>query len=117
MAGAELARRVARSHQDTENRKRLSCLANEIAADRRALLQLMRNAGVPVGGYKVLGGRLAEKASSPSSKSSASRQPPGYSAMGDRTRARWWPQPVFGGGEILVTGYMASFASGPGRRS
>lgn len=61
-AGAELARRVTRSHQDPKNHKRLSRLANDIAADRQELLQLMRDAGVPVHGYKIIGGWLAEKA-------------------------------------------------------
>jgi hypothetical protein len=61
-AGAELARRVAGSHQDPEHRKRLLGLAADIAADRQALLQLMRGAGVPVRGYKILAGWAAEKA-------------------------------------------------------
>jgi hypothetical protein len=45
-AGAELARRVARSQQDPKNHKRLSRLANDIAADRQELLQLMRGAAL-----------------------------------------------------------------------
>src|ERR1700733_12310115 len=61
-AGAELARRVAGSHQDPEHRKRLAGLAADIAADRQALLQLMRAAGVPVRGHKILAGWAAEKA-------------------------------------------------------
>jgi hypothetical protein len=61
-AGAELARRVAGSHQDPRRRKRLAGLAEDIAADRQALLQLMRGAGVPVRGRKILAGRAAEKA-------------------------------------------------------
>jgi hypothetical protein len=61
-AGVELARRVARGHRDAEHRKRLAPLAADIAADREALLQLMRNAGVPVHGYKIVGGWLMEKA-------------------------------------------------------
>lgn len=61
-AGAELARRVAGSHPDAEHRKRLASLAADIAADRQALLRLMRGAGVPVRGYKIFGGWLAEKA-------------------------------------------------------
>lgn len=61
-AGAELARRVAGSHPDPEHRKRLAGLAADIAADRQALLQLMRAAGVPVRGHKILAGWAAEKA-------------------------------------------------------
>ncbi|MFY9670922.1 MAG: hypothetical protein WAK44_23485, partial [Trebonia sp.] len=36
--------------------------AADIAADRQALLQLMRAAGVPVRGHKILAGWAAEKA-------------------------------------------------------
>jgi hypothetical protein len=61
-AGAELARRVAVSHQDPRHRKRLAGLAADIAADRQALLQLMHDAGVPVRGRKILAGWAAEKA-------------------------------------------------------
>jgi hypothetical protein len=61
-AGAELARRVAGSHQDPRHRKRLAGLAADIAADRQALLQLMHGAGVPVRGHKILAGWAAEKA-------------------------------------------------------
>lgn len=61
-AGAELARRVAGSHHDPEARKRLAGLAADIAADRRTLLQLMRGAGVPARGHKILAGWAAEKA-------------------------------------------------------
>jgi hypothetical protein len=61
-AGAKLARRVAGSHQDPRHRKRLAGLADDIAADRQALLQLMHGAGVPVRGHKILAGWAAEKA-------------------------------------------------------
>ena len=61
-AGAELARRLAGSDQDPERRKRLACLAADIAADRQALLELMRGAGVPVRGHKIFAGWAAEKA-------------------------------------------------------
>jgi len=61
-AGVELARRVAGSHQDAEHRKRLAGLAADITADRKALLQLMRSAGVPVRGHKILAGWVTEKA-------------------------------------------------------
>jgi len=66
LAGAtarlELARRVAGSRQDVEHRKRLTGLAADIAADRQALVQLMRSAGVPVHGRKILAGWITEKA-------------------------------------------------------
>jgi len=61
-ARVELARRIAGSHQVAEHRKRLAGLAADIAADRQALLQLMRSAGVPVHGHKILAGWAAEKA-------------------------------------------------------
>jgi len=61
-ARAELARRAAGSHQDPRHRKRLAALAADIAADRQALLQLMRGAGVPVRGHKILAGWAAGKA-------------------------------------------------------
>jgi hypothetical protein len=61
-AGVELARRVARGYRDGEHHKRLGGIAADIAADREALLQLMRSAGVPIRGYKILGGWLIEKA-------------------------------------------------------
>ena len=61
-ARVELARRLAGSHQDAERRKRLAGLAADIAADRQALLQLMRSVGVPVHGRKILAGRITEKA-------------------------------------------------------
>lgn len=61
-AGWELARRVAREHRDAEHRKRLTRVAADIAADREALLQLMRSSGVPIRNYKIVAGWLVEKA-------------------------------------------------------
>jgi hypothetical protein len=61
-ARVELARRLAGSHQDAEHRKRLAGLAADIAADRQALLQLMRSVGVPVHGHKILADWITEKA-------------------------------------------------------
>jgi hypothetical protein len=61
-AGTGLARRVARSHRDADHGKRLDLLAKDIAADRRALVELMRGSGVPVRRHKMLAGWLAEKA-------------------------------------------------------
>lgn len=61
-ARVELARRIAGSLQDAEHRKRLAGLAADIAADRQALLQLMRGAGVPVHGHKIAAGWITEKA-------------------------------------------------------
>jgi hypothetical protein len=61
-ARVELARRVAGSLRNAEHRKRLTGVAADIAADRQALLQLMRSAGVPVHGHKILAGWVTEKA-------------------------------------------------------
>lgn len=61
-AGMELAWRAARSQRDAQDRKRLVSLAADITADRHALMQLMRSAGVPVRGHKIAAGWIAEKA-------------------------------------------------------
>lgn len=61
-AGLELVRRAARSQRHPEHRTRLNSLASDIAADRQSLIQLMRSAGVPVRGYKVMAAWLGEKA-------------------------------------------------------
>jgi hypothetical protein len=60
-AGMELAWRFARSRQGTPDRKRLVSLAADITADRQALMQLMRSAGVPVRGHKIVAGWITEK--------------------------------------------------------
>jgi hypothetical protein len=59
--GAELARRVAGSH-DGQDGGALWRLAGEIAQDRAALLEFMAALGIPVRSYKVRAAWLGEKA-------------------------------------------------------
>jgi N-acetylglucosamine kinase-like BadF-type ATPase len=47
-AGTELARRMARSHQEREEAALLKRLAAEISQDRSALLDIMTTLGIPV---------------------------------------------------------------------
>ena len=61
-AGSELARRIARSHQEREEAAILKCLAAEIARDRTALLDIMAALGMPVRAYKVGVAWIGEKA-------------------------------------------------------
>lgn len=60
--GVDLARRAAKAFAGTADGVTLSRLANEIAADRDALLAMMRVLDVPVRTYKVYLGWAAEKA-------------------------------------------------------
>ena len=61
-AGSELARRMARSHQEREEATLLKRLAAEIARDRTALLDIMAALGIPVRAYKVGAAWMGEKA-------------------------------------------------------
>jgi hypothetical protein len=61
-AGTELARRMARSHQEREEAALLKRLAAEISQDRSALLDIMTTLGVPVRAYKVGAAWMGEKA-------------------------------------------------------
>jgi hypothetical protein len=61
-AGSELARRMARSHQEREEAAILKRLAAEIARDRTALLDIMTALGIPVRAYKVGVAWIGEKA-------------------------------------------------------
>jgi hypothetical protein len=61
-AGTELARRMARSHQDREEAALLKRLAAEISQDRSALLDIMTTLGIPVRAYKVGAAWMGEKA-------------------------------------------------------
>jgi hypothetical protein len=61
-AGTELARRMARSHQEREEAALLKRLAAEISQDRSALLDIMTTLGIPVRAYKVGGAWMGEKA-------------------------------------------------------
>lgn len=59
--GVALARRVARSHRDTADAERLKRLAGDIAADRGALLSILRSLGMPARRYKSMAVWAAEK--------------------------------------------------------
>jgi hypothetical protein len=61
-AGTALAARAARAQAGTPAGRTLSRLAGEIATDRDALLEMMKQLGVPVRDYKVLAGWIGEKA-------------------------------------------------------
>jgi len=61
-SGAELARRVATQHARTPAGQTLIRLADEIAEDRLALLQVMSDLDVPARRYKIYAGWLLEKA-------------------------------------------------------
>ena len=60
-AGVELARRLAKSLQGSENGKTLSELADAIAQDRTQLLDIMADLGVPIRRDKVITAWIAEK--------------------------------------------------------
>lgn len=60
-AGVELAKRMARSLTGAEPRREMERLAAEIAEDRRALLGMMRQLGVPARRYKVYSAWIGEK--------------------------------------------------------
>lgn len=60
--GTELARRIAKQHAMSPAGAALVRLADDIAQDRRALLRIMRDLGVPVRRYKMGAGWLLEKA-------------------------------------------------------
>ncbi|TDD98182.1 hypothetical protein [Actinomadura rubrisoli] len=60
--GVELARRLARAHRGSDDAERLTRLAADIAADRGALLSILRSLGIPVRRYKSAAARAAEKA-------------------------------------------------------
>ncbi len=59
--GIELARRSANSNRGTRYGRPLTKLADEIAEDRRSLVEIMRALGVRVDPVKVLGAWGAEK--------------------------------------------------------
>jgi hypothetical protein len=61
-AGVELARRMARSHQDRDYSADLARLAAEIGQDRAALLDIMASLCVPVRSYKAGAAWIGEKA-------------------------------------------------------
>src|SRR6476646_9661868 len=59
--GADLFRRVARTHADPDVRAAVGRRAEEVAEDRLALLDIMRRLGVEPSRSKVLMGRTAER--------------------------------------------------------
>lgn len=59
--GLELFRRAARAQRGTETGDVLEQYTAEVAEDRAALLEMMRDLGVPVRQYKVYGAWVAEK--------------------------------------------------------
>jgi hypothetical protein len=60
-AGVALARRVAQSHRDTDAAGSLRTLADEIAADRGALLSILRSLDMPPRRWKSIAAWAAEK--------------------------------------------------------
>lgn len=60
--GVELARRVAQTRRGSPDGEQFRRLADDIAADRAALLSIMRSLEIPVRWYKPLAGWAAEKA-------------------------------------------------------
>ncbi|WP_067453215.1 hypothetical protein [Actinomadura macra] len=60
--GVELARRAAGAHGGTGEGERLRRLADDIAADRGALLSIIMSLGIPVRRYKSMAVWAAEKA-------------------------------------------------------
>lgn len=60
-AGTERARHLVRSTRDSALAEALGPVSAEIAQDRKALLGIMRNLGIPVRRYKICAGWTAEK--------------------------------------------------------
>jgi hypothetical protein len=61
VGGVELARRAAHAHRSTGDGEQLRRLAADIAADRGALLAIMRSLEIPARRYKSLAGWMVEK--------------------------------------------------------
>ncbi|MGW5359009.1 hypothetical protein [Actinopolymorpha pittospori] len=59
--GVELLRRAARVHREDGMGPELSELAREVSEDRAALVQIMKDLGVPIRRHKVALGWLGEK--------------------------------------------------------
>ncbi|MFI0409303.1 hypothetical protein [Actinomadura sp. 3N508] len=60
--GVGLARRVAQGHRGSANAEQIERLADDIAADRGALLAILKSLGLPARRYKSLAVWTAEKA-------------------------------------------------------
>ncbi|MDF4249322.1 hypothetical protein [Streptomyces sp. WMMB303] len=80
--GTALARRISRRGRGGVHRAELERLAEQIAADRQALLTLMDGLGIPAHRYKVCGGWAAERLSRLRSNG-ALRGPSGLSTLMD----------------------------------
>ncbi|MEU6218691.1 hypothetical protein ABZ845_14400 [Streptomyces sp. NPDC047022] len=61
-AGQHMSRHLAERHGSSTHSGELRRVADEIAEDRQTLLEVMGALGVPARRYKVLAGRLGEKA-------------------------------------------------------
>ena len=61
-AGVGRSRALAQAHQGRPDEERLQRLADDIAADRGALLAIMGSLGIPVRHYKSIALSVAEKA-------------------------------------------------------
>lgn len=61
-AGVNLARRIAKSNEDTSVGRTLALVASEIEADREALIKLMQALRIPPSRVKNAGAWLAERA-------------------------------------------------------
>ncbi|MEU8118410.1 hypothetical protein AB0C21_06840 [Spirillospora sp. NPDC049024] len=61
-AGVGRSRALAQAHQGRPDEERLQGLADDIAADRGALLAIMGSLGIPVRHYKSIALSVAEKA-------------------------------------------------------
>lgn len=60
-AGVELSQRLARAHLSSPAAAQMQSVADDIAEDRRTLVQLMRSFGVAPRRYKVCAGWVVEK--------------------------------------------------------
>lgn len=61
-AGTRLLGRAAREHRDDATGAELGRLARQVAEDRRTLMRIMADLGIPVSRLRVALGRVAEKA-------------------------------------------------------
>jgi len=61
-AGTELARRVAKSHQNGPDGSTLRQFSKDVADDRASLVRIMSSLGVTIRAYKVYAAWLGEKA-------------------------------------------------------
>jgi hypothetical protein len=74
--GARLARRSAQSHGDDRTGREMSRLARQIAEDRRSLMGIMTDLGVPLRRTRIALGALAELAGRLKTNGQAFRRSP-----------------------------------------